>query len=228
MCSLRWLHGFIIISPSVLTAVANINNARCRHSTFKRGWTNTWKGQLQKGYYIGRPHPPYTEVKVVKAIVPEHAEYMVECAEGEPGLLLVKGANLMSEYIKKPEATAKAITQDGWYVNLGDMAFWRANPADSEADATSSGNASAGAESGGGGSGGGGAGTVVRDYFWQSRDSALLIKGGSNYAYVEMHTRSTSMMLHIRSTCLRTPGDGSYIPIRAMLTRMLTHGLHRW
>lgn len=129
---------------------------------------------------------------------------MVECAEGEPGLLLVKGANLMSEYIKKPEATAKAITHDGWYVNLGDMAFWRGNPADSEADATSNGNASVGAESGGGGSGGSGGGKVVRDFFWQSRDTALLIKGGSNYAYVEMHIRpppdaahrSTSMMLH--------------------------------
>lgn len=56
-----------------------------RLNTFKRGWTNSWKGQLQKGYYIGRPHPPYTQVKVVKSIEPKHAEYMAECAEGEPG-----------------------------------------------------------------------------------------------------------------------------------------------
>jgi hypothetical protein len=46
------------------------------------------------------------------------------------------------------------------YVNLGDVAFWRADPTD------------------------GGA----RDYFWQSRDSALLIKGGANYAYEQIES----------------------------------------
>jgi acyl-CoA synthetase (AMP-forming)/AMP-acid ligase II len=41
---------------------------------------------------------------------------MEECAEGEPGLLLVKGDNIMSGYIKNPTATKEAIHGDGWYV----------------------------------------------------------------------------------------------------------------
>ena len=77
----------------------------------------------------------------------------------------------------------------GWYVNLGDMAFWRTNPDDSEA--TNGGAAAGAAAAASGGSddgGGGGGGGCVRDYFWQSRDSALLIKGGSNYAYEQIES----------------------------------------
>jgi acyl-CoA synthetase (AMP-forming)/AMP-acid ligase II len=122
---------------------------------FERGWSNQWQGQLQKGYYIGRPHTPHTAVKVVKSIVADHPDHMVECDNGEPGWLVVKGDNLMGGYVKNDEATAKAMSADGWYLNLGDMCFWRTN-----------------SSSDGG-----------KDYFWQSRDSALLIKGGSNYAY---------------------------------------------
>ena len=63
----------------------------------------------------------------------------------------------MSGYVGNSSATAKALSPDGWYTNLGDVCFRLRNPADG-----------------------------AYDYYWMSRDSALLIRGGANYAYEQV------------------------------------------
>mmetsp|Transcript_33027 Transcript_33027/g.77211 ORF Transcript_33027/g.77211 Transcript_33027/m.77211 type:complete len:480 (-) Transcript_33027:466-1905(-) len=101
-----------------------------RHEAFKAGWNHTYAEQLQVGYYIGRPHPPFTACRIVKSVDPEQADFMKDCEVGEPGQLVTKGENLMSGYVAAPEATAKALREDGWYTNLGDVAFYLKNSSD--------------------------------------------------------------------------------------------------
>ncbi len=62
---------------------------------------------------IGHPLPGVT----VRIVDPETREPMALCT---PGLLLVKGPNVMQGYLGKPEKTAEVL-QDGWYVT-GDIA----------------------------------------------------------------------------------------------------------
>jgi acyl-CoA synthetase (AMP-forming)/AMP-acid ligase II len=121
-----------------------------RHAAFKAGWSHTWNEQEQVGYYIGRPHPPFTECRVVQSLAPNAAGDYDDCADGEPGQLLTRGDNLMSGYVGNPQATQKAMGAGGWYTNLGDICFRLRNATD------------------------GG-----HDYYWLSRDSALLIRGGA-------------------------------------------------
>jgi long-chain acyl-CoA synthetase len=45
-----------------------------------------------------------------------------EVAQGEPGEILIRGHNVMKGYWKRPEATAEAISDDGWFAT-GDMAI---------------------------------------------------------------------------------------------------------
>ncbi|KAL1498762.1 hypothetical protein AB1Y20_014071 [Prymnesium parvum] len=122
-----------------------------RLAAFEAGWAHP-----TVGYYIGRPHPPHTECRVVKAIAPHEPGYLEECAEGEPGQLITRGDNLMSGYVDDDAATRGALA-GGWYVKLGDIAFWR--------------RAAGGA----------------RDFYWCARDSALLIRGGANYSYEQIN-----------------------------------------
>lgn len=64
----------------------------------------------------------------------------------------------MSGYVGNDAATAKVIDRaTGWYLNLGDVCFYL-TPERS-----------------------------VKDYYWRSRDSALLIRGGANYAYEQIN-----------------------------------------
>jgi acyl-[acyl-carrier-protein]-phospholipid O-acyltransferase/long-chain-fatty-acid--[acyl-carrier-protein] ligase len=62
---------------------------------------------------IGQPLPGVS-VKIVNPDTEERVPH------GEPGLLLVKGPNIMKGYLGQPEKTA-AVLKDGWY-NTGDIA----------------------------------------------------------------------------------------------------------
>ena len=130
-----------------------------RLAAFKAGWSHAYKGQEQVGYYIGRPHPPHTEARVVRSLAVDSGQDYVDCADGEPGQLITRGANLMSGYVANAAATSKALGgPGGWYTNLGDVCFRLANVIDG-----------------------------AYDYYWLSRDSALLIRGGANYAYEQIN-----------------------------------------
>lgn len=63
---------------------------------------------------IGHPLPGVS----VRIVNPESGELL---PENTPGLLHVKGPNIMREYLGMPEKTAQVL-QDGWY-NTGDMAM---------------------------------------------------------------------------------------------------------
>ena len=94
-----------------------------RLQAFQAGWEHALNGQAQVGYYIGRPHPGHTECRVVHSVDKHSAKYLSDCADGEPGQLITRGANLMSGYVGNEAATAKALVEDGWYTNLGDVVF---------------------------------------------------------------------------------------------------------
>ncbi|TET68427.1 MAG: long-chain fatty acid--CoA ligase [Dehalococcoidia bacterium] len=119
---------------------------------FEAGWRHGYKGEKTVGYYIGREHFPFTRVKVVKSTDPESKAYFQSCETGEPGCLITQGPNLMDHYVGDTEAT-KAVFREGWYTGLGDIAFALKNEKDGQLD-----------------------------YYWMSRESALLIRGGANYA----------------------------------------------
>lgn len=126
-------------------------------ASFHAGWAHARDGVAQCGYYIGRPHPPFTEVAVVRATDSSSADYLAPCAEGEPGRLVARGRNLMSGYANNAAATAAAFdATTGWYLNLGDVCFWL-RAADGGAD-----------------------------YYWLARETTLLIRGGANYAYEQV------------------------------------------
>jgi acyl-[acyl-carrier-protein]-phospholipid O-acyltransferase/long-chain-fatty-acid--[acyl-carrier-protein] ligase len=63
---------------------------------------------------VGRPIPGVA-AKIV------HPETGAELGRDEPGLLLIKGPNVMQGYYKRPDLTAK-VMRDTWYVT-GDMAL---------------------------------------------------------------------------------------------------------
>ncbi|KEP61055.1 UNVERIFIED_CONTAM: hypothetical protein HHA_276155 [Hammondia hammondi] len=90
----------------------------------ERGWNHVFQGRPQKGFYIGRPHPPLTEVEIVKSIDPSDAHYMVRCEAGEPGLLICRGKNCMRGYTPSPEPFRDLFSSDGWYLGLGDVCFF--------------------------------------------------------------------------------------------------------
>jgi len=121
--------------------------------TFRAGWSHCYQGERAIGYYIGREHFPFTRVKVVKAINLDSKDYFRPCEIGEPGYLITQGPNIMDGYVGDPEAT-KAVFREGWYTGLRDIAFTIKNNRDQQLD-----------------------------YYWVSRDSELLIRGGANYAY---------------------------------------------
>ena len=79
----------------------------------------------------------------------------------------------MKGYVGNEEATAKAlamvpeadVNEGPWYLNLGDVGFWLRNPVDSN-----------------------------QDIFWMTRETALLIRGGSNYAYEQINAELTGFL----------------------------------
>jgi len=119
-----------------------------RMAAFNRGWDHT----PETGYWIGRPHPPLTEVRIVEQVDPEKEGYMRDCLEGEAGYMITAGGNTMTSYVKNEEGTQRVL-RDGWYLGLLDVAFQLTNPDDGHID-----------------------------IYWVGRDSALIIRGGANYA----------------------------------------------
>lgn len=128
-----------------------------RLTALKKGWNHTWNGESKTGYYIGQTAEPHNECRIVESIKRDDANYLKDCKTGQPGYLITRGGNIMSEYLNNPTATDQAI-DNNWYLDLKDICF--ALPAEN-------GN--------------------KLDYYWQSRDSFMLIKGGSNYAYDQVN-----------------------------------------
>jgi acyl-[acyl-carrier-protein]-phospholipid O-acyltransferase/long-chain-fatty-acid--[acyl-carrier-protein] ligase len=85
--------------------VVAVNTRDCRAAGFRQ--VGAKRGR------IGHPLPGVT----VRIVDPETRERV---AMGTPGLLLVKGPNVMQGYLGKPEKTAEVL-QDGWYTT-GDIA----------------------------------------------------------------------------------------------------------
>ncbi|HUT71512.1 MAG TPA: class I adenylate-forming enzyme family protein [Desulfatiglandales bacterium] len=133
---------------------------------FKHGWNHRVNSQAQPGYYIGRPHHPFTEARIVQSITPATNGYMKDCDNGRPGYLITRGSNLMSGYVKDAEATREAFHQ-GWYTGLKDIAFALKNEQDG-----------------------------APDYYWVTRESTLLIRGGANYAYDQINSELTNFVSH--------------------------------
>lgn len=132
---------------------------------FETGWSHHHNGKKLIGYYIGREHSPFTRVKVVKAIDPESNDYFRSCEIGEPGYLVTQGPNIMSYYVGDAEAT-KAVFREGWYTGLRDIVFTLKNRQDGQLD-----------------------------YYWMTRDSALLIRGGANYAYDQVAAELSQVLI---------------------------------
>jgi fatty-acyl-CoA synthase len=86
------------------------------------GWNHRIDGRSVPGYYIGRPHFPFTRVKIVKGIVPGEQGYLLPCGWGEPGYLVTQGANIMSGYAGRETNTAE-VFREGWYTGFHDIAF---------------------------------------------------------------------------------------------------------
>lgn len=81
-----------------------------RLAVFERGWSNTYNGKAENGYYIGQCHQPgFTQAKLVQSVKVGDPGYMKEVAEGAPGLLICRGRNVMKAYVDNPTATAMAL-----------------------------------------------------------------------------------------------------------------------
>lgn len=93
-------YGCTELSPVACANVPNVSMGEIRQVGHKPG-------------KIGHPIPGVS----VKMVDPETFEPK---AQGETGLLLVKGLNVMKGYLGEPEKTA-AVIQDGWYLT-GDIA----------------------------------------------------------------------------------------------------------
>lgn len=93
--------GINILQGYGLTETAPVTNAR-------RPWRNVLGAS-------GQPIPG-TEVKIV------HPESKKPLPQGERGLVLLKGPQIMQGYYQNPEATAKAIDSEGWF-DSGDLGW---------------------------------------------------------------------------------------------------------
>lgn len=77
------------------------------------GMSNPYSGERRAGY-IGQP------LAGVEARLVDEQNQVVEA--GQAGEIQIKGKNVFLEYWQKPEATAKAFTEDGWF-RTGDVAI---------------------------------------------------------------------------------------------------------
>ncbi len=136
-----------------------------RLRAFQKGWRHTRSGDAQPGFYIGRAHPPFTETRIVRSITRSDEDYFVDCDEGEQGYLITRGDNLMREYVKNADATYEALHDGGWYTGLKDICFRLTSDIDGQ-----------------------------DDFYWVSRDSALMIRGAANYSYSQINAEVKSFI----------------------------------
>lgn len=104
-----------------------------RLAAFRDGWGHTHGGRAAKGYYIGRPHPPHTEVRVVRSVTAGDDGFLVPCEEGQPGYLICRGGCVMEGYAGDEDGamTREAVHgAERWYTKFGDIAFWKLDPED--------------------------------------------------------------------------------------------------
>jgi long-chain acyl-CoA synthetase len=100
-----------------------------------RGFEEAFGAKVLEGYGLSETSPvasfnqPDRESKPGSIGTPiEGVEMKVvdddgnEVAQGEPGEILIRGHNVMKGYWNRPEATAEAISDDGWFAT-GDMAI---------------------------------------------------------------------------------------------------------
>jgi len=132
---------------------------------FEAGWSHRYRGERAIGYYIGRDHSPFTRVKAVKSIDVGNKGYLQDCALGEPGYLVTQGPHIMSHYIGEAEAT-ESVFREGWYTGLRDIVFTLRNETDNQLD-----------------------------YYWMTRDLALLIRGGANYSYDQIAAELSKVLV---------------------------------
>ena len=78
------------------------------------GCLNTTEGERRKWGSVGKPLPGFNEI----AILDEKDQPIASDRIGE---IVIRGNNVMMEYLKDPEATAEAL-QNGW-LHTGDMGF---------------------------------------------------------------------------------------------------------
>ncbi len=136
-----------------------------RLENFSRGWQHQIDGEAFPGYYVGRPHPPYTEVRIVKSIERDSVDFLKDIPPGVPGYLIVRGGNVMRGYVGDPAVTRNVFEGD-WYLGLKDICFTLTNERDGEPD-----------------------------YFWMSRDASLLIRGGANYSCEQIETELRAFII---------------------------------
>ena len=74
--------------------------------------SNPYHGERRAGF-VGLPLPGVS-VKLAD-------EQYEEVNPGEPGEIIIKGANVFKEYWRRPEATRETFTDDGWF-KTGDIA----------------------------------------------------------------------------------------------------------
>lgn len=144
-------------------------------TAFKTGWEHVWVSDSGDrtpcpGYYIGRSHPGHTEMRVVKSVDAGHELYLKDCRAGELGYLVARGGHVMAGYVQQPAGGKGCpVEEDGWYLRLGDIGYWLP---------------------------GGDSGNEPnqRDFYWQTRDSHMIIKGGANYSYEQIGNELTTFI----------------------------------
>ena len=87
---------------------------------FGMGLSNPIAMDARRAGYVGTPLPS-VEARIVRAPEDGEGEDEIVCGEGEAGELRVRGANLFTEYLNKPDATAAEFDAEGWF-KTGDVA----------------------------------------------------------------------------------------------------------
>lgn len=174
-------------------------------AALQRGWQHTCKGNTkQKGFYIGRPCSPFTELRVVRSTEVSHPEYMVDCDEGEAGNLVCRGNNTVKKYV---DGSTPAYSADGWFLGLGDVGYYLSSEqemsacTDPAASACLSSRTVSSAPSASKlipAESGNGVFTPTRElnFYWATRSADLIIKGGANYSCAQIAEELKTFLLH--------------------------------